>query len=275
MASYRSARVPVLTGLSLLLACGSIDEHIRDLGSEDLSVRETAAYRLLLKGKVAAPALIAVIDTGSGNRAYIATQLLGKIGAARAVEPLIQQLTTARSTALREATAEALGKTGDDRAITPLRTAALSDSVAAVRVAAVQALATLRYEDTAVYATALQDWHPDVRHRALLALVRLARSELGPYLTPLADDPDSQVRYLVVQLLGSAQRAEAIPLLIDALDDSTGAIREEAALALGRFQAMEAKSALIDLMVRSDDPDGLAARKALRQITGVDWAPTD
>ncbi|MBT4498557.1 MAG: hypothetical protein HOC74_12590, partial [Gemmatimonadetes bacterium] len=48
-------------------------------------------------------------------------------------------------------------------------------------------------------------------------------------------------------------------------------VREEAATALGKLGALEAREALIDLMTRSSNPDGDAARKALKAITGVDY----
>ena len=108
----------------------------------------------------------------------------------------------------------------------------------------------------------------------MLALVRFAPDDLEPNLKNLADDPDPALRYLVVQLLQRLGDA-AVPVLTEALDDSNGAVREEAALALGRLQATEAKEALIDLMARSRDPDGAAARQALRQSTGIDFVPTD
>ena len=65
-----------------LLACGSIDEHLADLDSPDPGVRQSAAYRLLLKGKAAAPALIAVVDSGSGyNSQNVAPVHFGLPGA--------------------------------------------------------------------------------------------------------------------------------------------------------------------------------------------------
>ncbi|HJP31455.1 MAG: HEAT repeat domain-containing protein [Candidatus Latescibacteria bacterium] len=257
-----------------LLACGSIDEHLADLDSPDPGVRQSAAYRLLLKGKAAAPALIAVVDSGSGNRRFIATQLLGKIGDPRAVVPLITQLQEASASPLRQAAAEALGKLGDDRAIGPLIEAVKTETEVTVRLSAVQGLATLRHADVSVYEHALEDWHPDVRKQGLLALVKFAPGGLEPHLRHLTGDPDPGLRYLVVQLL-SRIGASAVPALIEALNDSTGAVREEAALALGRLGATEAKEALIDLMARSRDPDGEAARQALRQITGIDFVPTE
>lgn len=48
----------------------------------------------------------------------MAATALGKIGDARAVEPLIQNLKGRRRVALNE-TAEALGKIGDARAVEP------------------------------------------------------------------------------------------------------------------------------------------------------------
>lgn len=258
-----------------LQACGPTDEHVADLDSADPGKRQAAAYQLLLKGNAAVPALIALVDTGADNSRFIATQLLGKIGDPRAVEPLLVQLQQAQETALRQAAAEALGKLGDERAISPLIRALTTDTKVVVRQEAIQALTRLRHTEVSVYAAALSDWHPEVRRGALLALVQFVPDGLQEFLLQLADDPDPSLRYLVVQLLPRIEPAAAVPVLIHALEDNTGAVRQEAALALGRLKATDAREALIDLVGRSTDSDGDAARQALLEITGIDFVPFD
>jgi len=234
-------------------------------------VRKSAAFKLLLRGKAVVPRLLQVLEEGPDSNRYIAVQLLGKIGDKRATEPLISVLEKETEAALREEAAEALGKLGDERAIEPLLRALEQDELMAVRVEAVRGLANLRFREPGPLVAALEDWAPDVRKEALLGLVRQQYEGLGTHLFHLVQDPDPNIRYLVVQLLGKLGGEKAIGLLIETLEDESGGVREEAANALGRLRAMAAKEALIDLMTRSQNPDGEAARRALREITGIEY----
>lgn len=266
------AVLPILA----LCGCDSTEENIELLDSPDSEVRQSASLRLLLIGESAVPGLLRVLAEGADSTRYIVVQLLGKIGDHRATESLSRILREEQVVPIREETAEALGKLGDDRAMAPLIDALREDEVPEVRVEAVRGLVNLRHADPAPLVAALNDWFPDVRKEALVGLVRLRHeSEVDAELPRLTRDPDASVRYIAVQLLGRRRGEWAVPLLIAALEDEIGSVREEAAAALGRLGATEAIDALIDLMTRSTDPDGEAARRALREITGVDYRVVD
>jgi HEAT repeat protein len=265
---------PLLLGLSLSFwgwACDSTDQYVELLSSPDPGMRKSASFKLLLRGEKAVPPLLEIIENGPDSTRYIVVQLLGKIGDERAVQPLVGLLEGAEEASMREETAEALGKLGDPTAIQPLVEVLRKDEVPEVRVEAVRGLINLRLGDPEPLVQALEDWFPQVRKEALIGLVRLQHSGWGEHLLILAKDPDPEVRYIAIQLLGRWGEEGGIATLIEALDDESGGVREEAATALGKLGALEAREALIDLMTRSSNPDGDAARKALKAITGVDY----
>ena len=123
---------------------------------------------------------------------------------------------------------------------------------------------------------ALEDWSPDVRKEALVALVRLQYDRLDSLLLRVVGDEDDTVRFIAVQLLGRhGDDAVVVQPLIAALQDSHAGVREQAAMALGKRQAEDAEVALIDLMTRSQGADGEAARSALRDITRIEYEIVD
>jgi len=260
---------------ALLVACSPAEEHIRNLSSADGEVRRYAAYRLLMLDERAVPFLLTVLEEGTDSTRYIAIQVLGKIGDARATQPLIAQLEVESNPDSRQELAIALGKSGDKRAVAPLERVLVEDASVAMRVEALRGLVRLRQEDLAPYLVALEDWHPRVRKESLLALVKLRYDGLPAVARNRCDDPDATIRYIAVQLLGRLSDPLGVPPLIAALSDSSMAVREEAARALGKRKVAEARDALVDLMVRSKSPDGEAARWALREITNVDWVPVE
>lgn len=265
---------PLVLGLLLSYwgwACDSSDQYVELLSSPDPGVRKSAAFKLILRGDKVVPQLLEVLENGPDSTRYIVIQLLGKIGDERAVQPLVEILKNAEESSIREETAEALGKMGSPLAMQPLIETLRKDEVPEVRVEAVRGLINLRLGNPEPLVEALEDWFPQVRKEALIGLVRLRHGGWGEYLLALAKDPDPEVRYIAIQLIGRRGEKKGIAALIEALDDESGGVREEAATALGKLGAVEAKEALIDLMTRSQNPDGDAARKALRKITGVDF----
>lgn len=69
--------------------------------------------------------LLALLDDGRVRRRAVLA--LGRIGDARAFEPLVEQLTSAQHSTVRESSARALGQLADPRAVDPLITAAIGD----------------------------------------------------------------------------------------------------------------------------------------------------
>ena len=267
------------------IGCGRTERYVEQLGHDDGEVRRSAAHKLLLLGESAVPELLQTLETGPERTRYIVAQLLGKIGDRRATEPLISVLESDQAPVIREEAVIALGKLADERALQSLARAC-EDTEVIVRAAAVRALANIRYDDTNAlkvesigprpFLRALEDWSPEVRKETLLALVRLQYVRLDSLLLHVIADEDDTVRFIAVQLLGRhGDDAAVVKPLIAALQDSHAAVREQAAMALGQRRAEGAEAELIDLMTRSPGPDGEAARRALKEITGIEYELVD
>lgn len=264
----------LLLGLSLLISsCAQrrAERFVEQLKSNDKETRINASYKLLLIGKPAVEPLIKVLQTGDERTRFIAVQLLGKIGDPHAVEPLIDMLKE-RSVPIREKAVEALGKMADYRCVDPLIERLLFDPEPSVRAQAAESLGILRYiEAEDALLEALQDTNAVVRKNALIALERFWDSALYPVFVKMTKDPDDEVRYVAVQILGHIRFEGALKRLIQLLEDEVPAIRQEAAYALGEMRDERAVRPLLNMMVEYDGADREAAKKALKKITGAEY----
>ncbi len=101
----------------------------------------------------------------------MAAKVLGEIGDARAVEPLIEILKSTSDPGLQDSAVEALGKLGDSRAI-PAIESILKDGSLAARLKAIAALKRIggRESIEAIKYAALNDMNQVIRKEALLAI---------------------------------------------------------------------------------------------------------
>jgi HEAT repeat protein len=161
-------------------------------------------------------------------------EALGKLGDARAVEPLIAQLTDDDS-GVRQGAAAALGELGDARAVEPL-IAQLKDDDSGVRHGAVVALGMLgdaRVVEPLI--ARLKDDDSGVRRGAAVALGKLADARaVEPLIARLKDD-DYRVRRAAAVALGKLADARAVEPLIAQLKDDDSGVRHGAAAALGNL----------------------------------------
>jgi HEAT repeat protein len=112
--------------------------------------------------------------------------LLGRVGDARAIEPLIDALQD-ENAGVRGAAANALGAIGDNAAV-PYLKPLLNDNNPQLVVWAAYALTRLHRDYFAVIAEALESDNVDVRRSAILALQQLGdKRAIAPLLT-LSDD---------------------------------------------------------------------------------------
>ncbi len=168
------------------------------------------------------------LDRDIGSRA---AESLGKLGDARAVEPLINALHHSDGD-IRSSAADALVELGGVGAVEPLITA-LRDPVGDVRLRAAYVLGKLgdaRAVDPLI--TALYDPNEDVCRRASAALVELGNPQAVDPLIAALRDPNGDVRRHAAYILGELGDTRAIESLIAALRDSDRVVRLHAAAAL-------------------------------------------
>jgi hypothetical protein len=112
--------------------------------------------------------------------------LLGRVGDARAIEPLIDALQD-ENAGVRGAAANALGAIGDNAAV-PYLKPLLNDANPQLVVWAAFALTRLGHDQFATIAEALISPEVDVRRSAILALQQLGDTRAIPHLLRLSDD---------------------------------------------------------------------------------------
>jgi len=124
-----------------------------------------------------------------------AADALGRIGSEKAVDPLINTLTTDEDRSVRRNAADALGKIGSEKAVDPL-IEALTDEDNFVRERAAGVLGKIGSEKAVdPLIEALTDKDSDVRGNAADALGRIGSEKaVDPLIQALTTDKDSSVR---------------------------------------------------------------------------------
>jgi tetratricopeptide (TPR) repeat protein len=97
-----------------------LNELVTALADEDYSIGNSAADALVRIGNPAVESLIAALQSDNEDTLFRAARALGRIGDARAIEPLIKLHKNAPSSRVRNATGMALGQFGDPHAIPTL-----------------------------------------------------------------------------------------------------------------------------------------------------------
>jgi HEAT repeat protein len=272
--------------------------HIAALRAADGERRTAAAEALAALGPPAVPALVVALrDPDAGVRAG-AAYALGKIGDARAVEP-IMALVEDRDPSLRSVAARALGRLRDSRAVTALTRAledghvnvrlqaagslreiggpsavsplieALEDPDARVRLQAALALSTLgdgRAVEPLIQRLRSRGEHYDVQMVAILGLGELGdHRALGVLLGALGAD-DAQARAAGAEALGKIGLPPAMTGLIRALADEQPLVRRNAVAALGAIGDARARVSVEHTLHDPDAAVRVAAREALERI---------
>jgi HEAT repeat protein len=209
-------------------------------------------------GTLAVEPLIAVLKDGDKNARQVAAAVLGRIGDARAVEPLIVALEDVN---VCSAAARALAQIGDVRAVEPLITVLKGGRRIDARQAAAEALDSLGWnpdygEDGTWYWIAKRDWgkcvaigtaaveplitalkHRDstVREAAAEALGRIGDARAVEPLIATLNDYNANLRRVAVQALENLGDKRAVEPLIAVLKDEGRDVRQKAAEALERF----------------------------------------
>lgn len=226
--------------------------------------------------KLGAPAvepLITVLNEGaSEDNAGAAAELLGEIGGARAVKPLIAALRNSDS-GVRKQAAEALGEIKDDRAVQPL-VSALKDSDNEVREAAAESLITFNYHPAT----------PEAQARLLVTAgeydqaVKLGTPAVAPLVAALKKALNDNNIWTLAEAeattittaaaLGKIGDARAVAPLVTALNNNDADARQAAARALGEIGGARAVKSLIAAL--EDWDSGKSAADALDKLG---WKP--
>ena len=259
-AEFSSLKEKAIEVLALIKPDNVIDSRIKKLGDKDSDVRRSAAEALgSIGSKKAIEPLINVLTTDKGSKVReSAAEALGSIGSKKAIEPLINVLTTDKGSKVRESAAEALGSIGSKKAIESLINALSTGKDSDVRWSAAFALGRIGSEKAIESLINALSTGKDsgVRRSAAFALGRIG-SELAiePLIKALSTDKESNVRWGVAEALGGIGSELAIEPLIKSLstDKENSIVRGDAAEALGRIGSELAIEPLIKVLSTNED----------------------
>lgn len=259
---------------ALLSGCGErhAETYLPHLRSADRVERMDASVALVQLGSAAVEPLIAYAQDGPDTLRYIAAQILGQIGDRRAT-PFLVELLGDSNLYIRDRAVRALGQMADPTQIPVLTRQLATDVEPEVREGAAWALGNLR-DTTAVDAlvAALADSATIVRRGALSSLQYLWTERSEAASIAALQDQDEEVAFVAAQLLGFHRVSDAVTPLCAALQDSSLGVRVESARALGLIGDSTAVRPLERLFSQREGPDHEAARQALRQLTGLEYA---
>ena len=265
----------VLIGLCTgLLACAErqAEYYIDQLSDPRSQIRLDASHALVQLGGATVEPLIERCASAGDSLQYIAAQILGQIGDRRAT-PFLRGLVADDNRYVREQAVRALGQLANPGLVPELEAPLFADLVPDVRGAAAWSMGNLR-DTTAVVSLvrALKDSVAVVRQQALAALQFLWTPAAEAAAISALRDPDGNVRYVAAQMLGHHRTLKARDTLFLTLNDNNIWVRVEAARALGKIGDTTAVAKLERMFSSREGPDQEAAKEALQQLTGLNYA---
>jgi len=244
------------------------------LEDEDPHCRRFAAWALgQLGARSCIPRLEVMLkDEHASCRAY-AAGALGQLGSTKSVDKLLAQLQDEDPQA-RGRAALALGMLGETSALRRILDM-LHDDNPLSRAHAAEALGLLR--DSSAIEPLLEvvkkDQHSSCVIMATLSLGKLYASSAVPFLLPLLDRPESDVRWAAATTLGRLRAKEASVPLCGLLQDEEPDCRQAAAKALGRMGSELAVPGLLALLEDRHCQCRDAAAEALGKLKHPDAFP--
>jgi len=257
-----------LAGGGLLVERVSIAlaERLRD---EDSAVQWFAAEALGRLGNARAiePLLGLLRDEDSGL-CWSAANALGQLGDDRAFEPLLDLLKD-KDPGVRGRAADALGRLGDARAVQPLL-GLLGDEDSAVRGDAAHALGQLG--DMRAFEPLLgllREKNNLVRQHLVLVLGQVGDGRAVEPLLGLLGDDDSKVRLCAATALAKLGDSRAVEPLLGMLRDKDRDVRRLAAVALGQLGDARAVEPLLHTFMDPECDLRGTAWAALRRLVAI------
>ena len=240
-----------------------VEPLLVSLKAEDKFETKLAIREILSQmGSPAVEALIAAFKTdGLIEVSRIAAEALGKIGDARAVEPLMGQILRAKGLATfdplihekAQFAVRALAKIGDERAIAPLIQILEDDrNHEIIRGSAIQALGDLKAaKAVGLLVSIFNQGSPNLGRQAAEALGKIGGAKIVAILIAALKNPNVDIRVNAASGLKHAADPRGVDPLISALKDPFWLVRNEAIRSLG---VLGDKRAVDPIIARLEDP---------------------
>ncbi|MGD1996106.1 MAG: HEAT repeat domain-containing protein [Anaerolineae bacterium] len=185
-----------------------------------------------------------------------------------AVEPLIAALRK-RERRGRKPAARALGEIGDERAVEPLIDILTSYRYSDVRQAAAQALIEIGAPAVESLIATLKRNDKDARTAAMAALIEISGPAVEPLIAAL-EKGSTRVRKFAATTLSEIGDERALEALISTLGDRKASVRGHAARGLGKIRDERATRHLVACL--QDEQEGVQAAAA-DALDALGWEP--
>lgn len=208
------------------------------------ATQERAVAYMVREGKRAIPYLVDALHSEDPTVRSNAAQALGRIDEPGVINPLVEVLADADPNIQYEAM-EALENRGRKAVPALLKTAESGDRI--FRAKAIELLGRIGDpQSKEVIEKSLSDTSSEVRAQAVISLRWIAFGDAVELIVPMLDDPDANVRMMVVFALGELREHESARRALEkALTIKDNQLREKAAHFLGETGNPDTESALI------------------------------
>jgi HEAT repeat protein len=222
---------------------------------------------LVQNGTASLTVLLEKLASKNKDDRRVAAERLGRLGDARAIEPLIYASGRGGGERAKSAAITALAKIGKP-AIPLLIETILHDRTSKFRRASAAAALGLIGDRRATLPLlrATKDPSIDVRLHAIVALARFRESAAIPYLIRALSDESGGVRLQATRTLGLLQSKKAVGPLITALRDEKWYVRQHAARSLGLIGDKRATSPLSSSLMDPRPAVAADAKRALERL---------
>ena len=259
----------------------SFDELLNDLRtSNSEKVRYNAARVLGEMGDANAvePLIDILKNDRNGSVRLYAARALGELGEVSATMPLIESLREDRNVDVRVRAARALGRLGGKEVVIPL-VEALNDENPQVCITATDALIEIVDVATDSLIESLKSEKVNVRCDATRALGEIGNVKAVDHVIRMLKDEWVNVRIYAVTSLGKLNDTKAVPSLIEVMrnEKENDWVRAGAAAALGVLRDQRALLPLRELIVKAEELGELedTALKSFKKIMAANWKPVN
>jgi len=259
----------------------TFDELLHDLmTSNSEKVRYNAARVLGEMGdaNAVAPLIDVLKNDRNGSVRLYAARALGELGEVSASKPLIESLREDRNVDVRVRAARALGRLGGKEVVIPL-VEALNDENPQVCITATDALIEIGDIAADSLIKSLDSAKVNVRCDATRALGEIGSKKAVSHIIKMLKDEWVNVRIYAVTSLGKLNDTKAVPALIEVMknEKENELVRAGAAAALGVLRDQRALLPLRELIMKAEELGELedTALKSFKKIMAANWKPVN
>jgi len=264
----REVRLQAISALSGALDSEKIEDALIGMISDSDPEVQTAAVEALGKSLSSSLAgkLLSNLSADDKSQRFATIQLLGKLKAPSAIEPL-QDLLDDESDDIRAEIYRALSAIRPDKMSIEVVLRGLADESPVVRKASADCLAAFPKESIeSNLIILLDDPDPEVRLSSLETLGKIGTSSCLEHLKKLYADGDKRFKLAVIGVMGNIRHKKGTQFLVDLLKEGDSDIKRAALQSLGELRDQKS---IFNIIVALDDADWSVRGAAIQALEKI------